>query len=233
MSKNDERDHIALLKLKTQIILLEEKLKIEEVKYRKNKLLEEIKRLKKEFIKIDIFDKPETKHIEKIEINLQGEVKENVILNLQSSIVEIDHNNYNEIDLTKHYKKIIIKDAEKIEKKTLFAEHIEIVNCRNLKLEFVAETVVLRNTFESTFIVESNQLRIKESENLSISFQFATPTVLEQSKNIVFRKIDDKLDFFRKCGEHIGSDLKKGSNSLSDYIKDFDCPFNSQNFKIV
>lgn len=213
MDDSNNNKKLALLKLKSQILQLETKLKSENIKYRQTRLREEINRLRKEYMEKDVFDMPGVKHIEPIHIDLRDEDKENILHNIRSSIIEATPSNIEDINFKRFYKKIVLRDISNFENMNFFADHIEILNCNGLRITIRAETIIMRNVSNSYFILEGAQLRMQHAKNLYCLFKSPIATAMEQSTNIDFQG-------------HMG--LK-----INDCINDFDNPFGSPNFKII
>lgn len=213
MINPDEDEKLTLLKLKSQILILETKLKSENIKYRQNKLREQINLLRKEYMEKDIIDRPEINRIEPIDFDLGEDLKENIFFNIQSYIIQIDPSNIADVNFNRSYKKICLRNFKNLENLNISAENIEITDCDDLKLSIRAETIVLRNVTNSHLIIEGAQLRLQNTKYLHCLLKSPIATVLEKSINIQFQG-------------HQG--LK-----IDDCINDFDCPFGSPNFKII
>ncbi|KRH92130.1 Beta-tubulin folding cofactor C [Pseudoloma neurophilia] len=214
MGTSAEIDNIKLLELKTQILMLEEQLRNEHIKYRQTKLKEQISELQKKYMEKDVYNLPVINETEYIVFDFIDDYKENVILNVQSNIIEITPENLPDINFKKNYKKVILKNIEHLDNQSIMAEIVEIIDCHDLNLIIRAETIVFRDLHQSNFVLESKQLRIQNTKDVEIILKTETSIALENCSSLRF----------------------KGHNGLKipdDCINDFDYPLNSPNFTIL
>lgn len=199
---------------RTKILALEQQLKKETVKYTRNRIIEQLRVLKNEYLDLDDYEMPETISLERIYINPINTFKENIIMNLQSNIIEINDQNFKDFNPERKYQKITLINLSNKSNLKIKADQVEITQCQGLDLQIEAETIMIKETDGCYFSLAANQLRLRNTKNIQIAFNKSVPTVLEHSKQIKFK-------------------LPEESQSDKHLIKDFDCPFNSPNYEIV
>lgn len=214
---------IEQLEIRTKIILLENKLKTEKIKYRKNKLIEQINLIKKEYCSKDRFSKPESDEYVKIEINCKENIENNkLIKKLQNEnelqIVEVSDENFDCFNHQQKYSRITFSNLNDKSISEINSDTVEILNCNNTTFHLNANSIILDTLHNCNLTIKSKQLRIRKSSNLRISLFTLTPTVLEKSTKIYIE--EHKID-------------AHGMKNWFLSVKDFDCPFGSKNYVIL
>ncbi|ELA48101.1 hypothetical protein VCUG_00339 [Vavraia culicis subsp. floridensis] len=219
--------------IKSQIIILENKLKIEKVKYRQNVLIEQIKKLKELYVQNDRYNAPMVHGVAKLDISghdktchsshapQNGWIRD-VSANPASScdtIVYLDKNNLHSLRSGFKYSKVCVKNIYTEQCLAFDCDELTINACSNLRITTnVSGSIFIENVQESALKINAGQIRLVGCRDLKLMVYTKSGISIENSERIIIEEW--KIQNVKH-------------ENLFWKVNDFSDPFGDKNYTVI
>lgn len=209
--------------LKSQVIILENKLKKETIKYRQNKLLEKISNLKKLYVANDEYDIPIMNNTFRLSIDVYdkengGNNEINTDCEIDSKFLTLNEKNLKYFKNNTMYKKVCIENICGASL-AFDCDDLSIDSCNRLNLTVkITGSIFIHSVNESIIKVNSEQVRLVNCKNIKLVVMTRSGIVLENSENITIEEWKS---------QHMNYE------NLYRKVNDFSDPFSGRNYKII
>ncbi|ELQ76834.1 Beta-tubulin folding cofactor C [Trachipleistophora hominis] len=221
--------------VKSQIIILTNKLRKEKVKYRQNVLQEQIKKLKELYVQNDEYDTPVVCDVAKLDIYNSDEIDHSgngqIVQNggnysgvkdpacLNDKIVFLDENNVRNFRQNEKYSKVCITNMHKGQILAFDCDELTLKSCNNLNITAnVSDSIFIEDVRDSTLKINAGQIRLLNCGNMRLVVYTKSGISIEKSEQIIIEEW--KIQNMRH-------------KNLFMKVNDFSDPFGSKNYTVI
>lgn len=203
--------------IKSQIIILENKLRKEKVKYNRNKLMEAIKKLESVYVANDTLDAPAIQPAEKMD-GISDKKHMIADENDGCKLVFINEQNAECFSKNVQYSKIFIENIRQNMNLNYNCKELVINSCANLNCTLQVDNSASINHVEDSILrIVAEQLRLSHCKNVKLIVHSKSGVVIEYSRDITI--VEWKIEGI-------------GYKNLFSHVTDFSNPLGSANYKI-